>query len=74
MRKDSQNKSLRRRLIAFAVVAGLLLLVFLVRLVQFQFFPAQGIYAEAQSGGQSQSASVGQVPGAAASVMPWQHR
>lgn len=34
------DKSLRRRLIAFGAVAGLVLLVFLLRLAQFQFFGA----------------------------------
>lgn len=38
MNREPKNKSLRRRLIAYGVVAGLLLVVFLLRLGQLQLW------------------------------------
>lgn len=38
MDPDKKARSLRRRLIAFGVVAGIILLVFILRLAQFQLF------------------------------------
>ncbi|NLW78610.1 MAG: hypothetical protein GXY32_04250 [Ruminococcaceae bacterium] len=41
-------KSLRRRLVAFAIVAGIILLIFLLRLVQFQLVDGAAYRQQAQ--------------------------
>lgn len=45
-------KSLKRRLIAFAVVAGVILLLFLLRLVQFQLVDGADYRHQAEQGTQ----------------------
>lgn len=50
LHSDKRNpKSLRRRLVAFAVVAGVILLIFLLRLVQFQLVDGAAYRQQAQA-------------------------